>query len=119
MNIEEKLKEIGDYFKQKVLEGDYKFIKCGEHTATILVNGVYVFELWIGNNPRDNFNFYNTYGKDLIYSYLCLTTQKERIKCWSKLKPHINSYKSTILKREKQREINRLQKEIANLESKI
>lgn len=117
MNIENKLKEIGEYFCNKIIEGEYKFITCSEHTAKILIDEKYNFELWIANTPKDNFNFYETFIS-FNNEYLYLKTQKERIAAWSKMKPHITKYKNTALKREKQKQLNRLQKELAELKSK-
>lgn len=121
MNIEEKLKEIGKYFCDKVITGDYKFIACTEHTALILIDAKYEFEIWIANTAKDNLNFYifeMSMTQNAFYNYLNLNTQKDRIKAWSKLKPHVVKYRNNILKKQKQKEINRLKKELTNLEPK-
>lgn len=114
MNIEETLKKAAEYFKNKVLSGEFEFKSCEEHTATIIIDGEYEFEMWISNEPKDWFRFYEGSFSNVtpFYKYMGFRTQKERLKAWGKLKPHIIEYKEKVLKREKQKQLNRLQKEL-------
>ena len=113
MNIESKLSEISEYFKGKLLAGDYTFIECGECTAKILIDNKYTIEVWITNDPKYAFDFYDYYlfGIKLVG----LTTQKERLTGWRHIKLHINKYRSIALKEEKRKQIASLQKEIESL----
>jgi len=116
MNIEESIKEISNYFKQKVFDGEFEFIKCDIHTAKIKVDDKYVFTIWIANEPKYSCDFYEgslvSFGGERI---LKLTTQKDRLKLWKQVKPYVKDHKENILKKEKQAEINRLQKELENI----
>jgi len=115
MEIELKLKEIEKYFKDKVFKGDYEFLSCDQYTAKILIDKKYKFQLWIANNPKDNLQFYNlTYDKNMIYDFI-FRTQKERLLAYKKLKPLIDEYKNTILKKEKQAQIQNLKRELEKL----
>jgi hypothetical protein len=116
MNIEDKIKEVAEYFRQKVLTGDYMFVSCSEHTAEILVDEKYKFSLWIANEPKMSFDFYepNFLIEDPI-ELLTLKTQKERLQGWKHIKPYIKDHKNKVLKREKQKQFNRLKKELEKL----
>jgi hypothetical protein len=52
MNIEKQLSEIGEYFKKKVIDGDYEYLGCTEHVAKIRIDGKYHFLLWIANEIK-------------------------------------------------------------------
>ena len=116
MNIDDLLNDVGIYFKNKILTGDYKFIECSDHTAKIIVDEKYSFEMWIGNTPKVNFTFYdNTFLNSVLTESMHLKTQKERMIGWNHIKVHINNYREKVLKREKQKQINRLKKELEAL----
>jgi len=116
MEIDEKLKEIGNYFKQKVIDGSFEFVSSGAHTAEIIIDGKYHFNLWIANDPKGNFDFYDSYFLvNNSTEFMRFKTQKERMAGWKQIKPHVIKYKKTVLKREKQKEFNRLKKELERL----
>ena len=116
MNLNERLQELGVYLKGKLLNGDYEFIKCKDCTATVKIDNEYLFDVWIANDPKLSFDFYDT---DFIFKNTRekfeFTNQKDRLKAYSKMKPFITEHRKTVLKREKQREFNRLKKELESL----
>jgi len=112
-NIQEKVTEVLSYFKYKILNNEFVFEKCSEHTATIKIDDKFIFKIWIGNGA-EHVDFYDT-SPFLESLNLSFKTQKERKEVWGNLNPHIESYRALHLKREKQKEINRLQKELDNL----
>ena len=113
MNIENKLYEISEYFKSKLLTGDYEFIECGSCTAKILIDGKYTIEAWIANDPKTSFDFYDHHLSGLKLTGL--STQKERVTGWDHIKPHIQQYKTIALKEAKLKQIIQLEKEIESL----
>ena len=116
MKIEDLLDNTGKYFKKALLTGDYEFIKCEECTAEILIDGKYTFTVWIANNPKFSFDFYqDLFRKNMELDSIRLTTQKERMLGWKHIKPHIKEYTDKILKLEKQKQINKLKKELEAL----
>lgn len=117
MKIENLIEETANYFRQKILTGDYEFIMCGEHTAKIVVDKKYTFLMWIVNSPKLNFNFYK-YGHlqlEIDKDPLKLRTQKERMTGWRHLKPFVLKYRNGKLKTEKQAELKKLQEELESL----
>lgn len=117
--ISEKLKEVGCLIKEKVLNGEYELISCSKATALILLEEGQNIELWIANEPKYNFDIYNSnfltdFGINI--PNLNFNTQKERLKAWRAFKPKFEQYCNTKSKREKQKKINRLRKELEELE---
>ena len=47
--MKEKIKEIQDYFKDKILSEDFEVSEVSEHVTTLLVDGEYKFNIWTGN----------------------------------------------------------------------
>ena len=116
MDADDLLNDVGIYFKNKILTGDYRFIKCGDCTAKIIVDEKYIFQMWIANTPRDHFEFYeNSFIRHLHLKSMQLRTQKERMLGWKHIKPHVNNYLNKVLKIEKQKKIDKLKKELGAL----
>lgn len=114
MKIENLLTDVANYFRNKVLTGDYEFVKCSDRTADIIIDGKYTLQLWIANDPKNHFGFYSppfSVGHDFIQ----LRTQKERLQGWKHLKPFVENYRNNTLKREKLKEFERLKKELEAL----
>jgi hypothetical protein len=112
------LTEISNYFKAKLLTGDYKFISCDEHTADIVIDGVYKFEVWITNTPPTTFEFYrgSTHALNLGES-MKFNTNKERSGAWNIIKPFVVKYKNKILLKEKQKEIDQITRSLEELKN--
>lgn len=114
MDIENTLKEVGNYFKRKLIEGDYKFLKCNDCRAEILFDGKYKFDVWIANKPEDNFDFYdNNFMNENAKGFMQLTTQKDRITAYRKIKPFVIKCQEGKLKREKMKQFEKLKRELA------
>ena len=118
-NIETELKNIAEYFQNKIIDGDFEFKSCGGCTATVLIDGKYEFKLWIANEPKNNFDFYNSnfISVDSV-NLLCFKTQKKRLAGWKQIKPFVKKYRNEILLKEKQKELDALNKEIQALNFK-
>ena len=111
MDIKKTLKEVRDYFVNKVISGDFEFKSCDEFVAIIVIDNDYEFKLWIKNNPALHFNFDNPFpfyrNEDFIFN-----TEKERLSGWAKVKPHVDNYRKTVQAEEKKRQIEKLTKEL-------
>ena len=119
MNIEETLKELGNYFKNKIISGDFEFKKCTEYLATVRVDDKYDFDIWIANTPRENLKFTHnilTSENNSFEEYFSFRNNQERLSAWKKLKPHVDRYKSEVLEKEIEEEIIDLKNQIHNLE---
>lgn len=49
MDIESKIKEVHDYFKNKIVSGDFTEKNIDSYRMSILVDGKYPFTVWIAN----------------------------------------------------------------------
>ena len=114
--IEKNLEEVGTYFKEKLKYGEYEFISCNEHTATLKFYGMYLMDVWIANDPKITFGFYSAFNSEsLIKNHLNFSNQKDRMQAFSKLKPHLIKFKNTKLKEQKEEQIKILQQDIEKL----
>ena len=118
MNVEQKLKEVADYFKKKIIDGDFEFKSCGECTATITIDGKHDIKLWIANDPKYNFEIYDMTLITLNSNELLkFKTQKERLAGWRQVKKHVEAYRKEVLRKQKEEELERLKKELEQLNS--
>lgn len=115
MNIEKTLNEISNYFESKIINGDFEFISCGEYVAKVMVDDKYNLDLWIANNPKNNFRFYFNLDNVFQNSFKSFETEKARLDGWNALKPFVKKYKEEELRLLKQKEIEKLTKEIESL----
>jgi hypothetical protein len=53
------LKEVNDYFRDKIVVGDYTVEERGERTYKLIIDGKYTFNLWIANG-EDYFGCYDS-----------------------------------------------------------
>lgn len=83
--IENKLKEIGAYFINKVIEGDYKVIRVRRELVAIEIDKKYRFILRAGEDVI-YFEFYQSNSKfDIISEYLKIQLPEERLKAYNNL----------------------------------
>lgn len=103
MNIEQKLTEITDYLKQKVLDGDYEFLSSDRHTAKVKIDGLYEIRLWIANIPKKHFALYDaSFIVETKSKLLKFNSDKDRLKAYNNLKVFIEKDKKRQLKELKQ-----------------
>ena len=57
--MEDKLKELNDYFVGKILSGDFELVEFGSYYVTIQIDGKHNFNLWIANGA----NYFGTYDQ--------------------------------------------------------
>lgn len=106
--IEVKIKEVQDYFKQRIINGEFTVVDCGEHCCIIEIDK-YSFSFWIGNG-KDYFKQYTSSG-DPNFIYLSARNSENR-RMYRSLKPHIEQYRKDILNKKKMEEYLKLQKEL-------
>ncbi|KAA6342898.1 hypothetical protein EZS27_009358 [termite gut metagenome] len=114
-NVEERIKEIQDYFIQKLINGEFEVNeeKCTEAVFHLIIDGKYKFAIWIGisikymrlHAPVDCPNF--------IELGDFTDEQKES------LRAHIDAQISKNKERKKKVRIRQLQAELAGLQTSI
>jgi hypothetical protein len=107
--IENKIKEIQDYFIEKVKNGEYEVVKIGPHTATIRIDDKYEFDMWICNGKES----YDFYSANIFSSRTFIMTMKgHKSRGWSHMKTHLLKVDREKERQEKLKEFNRLKKEL-------
>ena len=116
--IDEKLNEIAEYFKQKLLSGDFEFVSCDEYAAKIIIDKKYDMHVWIANSHENNCDFYFYSSlKTWIEPPFIFKTKKERLAAWKHIKPHVQKYTSNEIERVKREKIDKLQEQLIALNS--
>ena len=103
-------------FKNEIISGNYKIVSFEKNVCNILVEGCYSSSLWISNMPKIHFCIW-TNCFSLPLGELAFNTDEERLKAWNVYKEKEKEYLQTKGKREKQKKINRLRKELEELEN--
>lgn len=55
--MEAKIQEVKEYFKNKILEGDFKLIDIEQYECTLLIDSKYPFQVWLGNFETPHLRF--------------------------------------------------------------
>ena len=50
--VKQQIEEIQQYFLFKVSTGEYSIAKSNEHFITVIVDGEYLFNIWVGNGSK-------------------------------------------------------------------
>ena len=107
--METKIKEVQDYFRNKLTKGDFIIKEFSEQTTTVLIDDLYNFTIWTGNKDY-GIELYKFGSESNFMQFSLLESDKKAI--WNKLKGPIKTWKEVILKRKKMKEFNRLKKEL-------
>lgn len=108
----ELIKEVHDYFRDKIVNGDYEVVKKEEITWNISIDG-YTFLLWVSNGEV-YFRTYHENGQNFMDLHF---TVEQREKAWIKINKLINNHESNPIVRDKRKEFKRIKKELEELEN--
>ena len=107
--MKEKIEEVQQYFKNKLLSGDFEITEISENLCKIKVDSEYIFTIWIGNLIK-----YSTTVKPWNYGYndmIVNLTDDESIQFQSILKTPVLEYHKNTLINKKREELENLIKE--------
>lgn len=111
--MRKKIKEVQDYFKNKLLSGQFKVVKITEHVLSVTVDE-FPFFIWVGNHDIPNArDLYSCPGEANFINIEL--NQKERLKLHSKTKKIVSEYLKGGLLRDKQKRLKALELEIKNI----
>lgn len=116
-NIKSLKNELIKLLKANVTEGNYKVVKLEKNIAHIIIDGGYKAELWVSDLPEYHFGIWNNELLRCLHSEISYKTKQERLYAWKVYKLKEKQYKETHEKRDKQKKINRLRKELEELEA--
>lgn len=87
--VKQQLEEIQKYFLFKVSTGEYEIEKTNENYITILVDGEFIFNIWIGNGPK-YCDFYNYSVEELRFILMPTLTIDQRLNIWETLNKKVD-----------------------------
>jgi len=107
--MKEQIKQVQDYFKNKMLSNDFEITEIEEYRIELLIDHEYNFTIWIGNvNIPESRKLYK--GK---LSFMDIEmSDEDAIKMNDILLPAINKFRKEILLSEKMKEIGQLKNEL-------
>lgn len=88
--MEKKIKEVQKYFKDKILKGEFEFVKASKFSVHIKVDSKYPFEIWTGSGPR-----WLAFEKTTSENFILLgnLTQEEQLCLWEHMKDYAKNWK--------------------------
>ena len=105
--MEKKIKEIQDYFRAKMLSGDFKITSIDEHTLDLIIDEKYKFVIWVSNS----YQYRKLYENAVRFIDVPFTVTQSK-KFDSILKPHTDKFRNDILMVEKKKQLEQLKKEL-------
>ena len=108
--MKKQIKEIQDYFKNKIVNGDYEITDFQEHYSTIDIKG-YLFDIWTSNGKNDISHWTSNYKVNSpVFLGEFSGEQKEII--WNQIYPKIEAKKADDLKTAKLDAFNKMKEEL-------
>ena len=108
-----KIKEVHDYFRDKLVTGDFEVKEIKTHTISLIIDKEYFFRIWTSSEDFA-IGTYAT-GTDALNNnnFMSITFRvKDKKALWSKLKPIIKKYNDTVVLAEKKETFEQLKKEL-------
>jgi len=94
-NLNGKFKELHDYFRDKIVKGQYEIVKRDPHTYKVDIDG-YTFVLWIANEA---YGFSVDSGSTFDVNTMNIKFRvSDKSKAWNKIKKDIQ--KEVLAKKE-------------------
>lgn len=102
------IEEIQDYFKAKILSGDFTVNTIDEYAAEITIDESYDFAIWISNASTCQ-----PYKRSqATFMYIPDFSEEEIAKCWSIMEPIVVDYNARELRTKKLEQYNKLKSEL-------
>jgi len=101
--MESKIKEVQDYFKNKIFAGDFAVGSTTEHTIKLIVDSEYSFQFLVGNFPPSMYD-------NCFIRFDMTREEKDELKLL--IDPIMKTYKINVLLQEKRDELAKLEKEL-------
>lgn len=107
--MRDKINEVYNYFKSKILSGDFLISGVGQYTLYLLIDNKYRFEIWIGNPNIPEAT--RCYEGSLSFMHISFTDE-EAIQLREILQPNIVKHKKEVLLKQKEEELLKLKQEL-------
>lgn len=107
--MKNKIIEIQEYFRTKIVNGNFKTVKIDAHNVDIIVDGIYNFRIWIASG--ESYCEPSTHLSP-CFIFLPKFSEPEKIKLFKKLKKVIADYNTNVVLVEKRAEYEKLKAEL-------
>lgn len=110
--MKRKIQEVQEYFKNKILTGNFTVLSVKEYALEIKIDGEYLFTIWVGNEEtcqQHDVDYYTNFISIPKFS------AKEIAKCWEIFEPLVKEARAEQLRLEKLDKLgqyNRLKREL-------
>lgn len=108
--MKKQIKEVQDYFKNKLFSNDFDIAKIGEYNIELVIDEDYKFVFWIGNIDIPHTRKQNS---DKISFMDLQFANDEAVKFHELLLPVINQYRKDTLLIQKRNELEQLENELS------
>ena len=110
--MKKQIKQVQDYFKNKMLSNDFEILNVDEYTLELRIDSEYKFVIWTGNVdiPQSR----KLYSGKLSFMDINMTND-EAIKFNELLLPAINKFRKETLLEQKRKELEQLQNELSSV----
>ena len=98
---------VQEYFKEKLLNGEFEFIEFSEHITTVAIDQDYIFLLWTANGSKH----LKIYENRISTMNLAFTEIEQKI-IWGRLEKTLTDWRNGDLRSQKLEIYNRLKKEL-------
>lgn len=106
-DLKKQIKEVQDYFKNKIVNGEYKVTAADDYSLQITIDGEYKFCLWTSNGA-DMFRLYEG-----MYNFVELEfSEAEATLAFAKCKEARKQAWEDKIRPQKLKELEKLQKEL-------
>jgi len=105
--MENKIQEVYNYFKEKIISGDYIVIEKEKLAWSVIIDGKYKFDLWIGGN-------WDMFSVGGIFTEAFMTiefTDDEKKLAWASLEPLLTEWEHLQGLPERKKKYEELKKE--------
>ena len=114
--MKDQIKQVQEYFKNKIIEGDFEIVNIGSHDMTIIVDEEYVFSMWIANGTSGYNQTSPLFDCDPNFIKFGKLSESEQEEAFIHVKPAIIAHRKNKEIVEKQKQIEELKAEINDLE---
>lgn len=116
--MKSKIKEVQNYFSDKILNGDFEVISANKNTLNFSIDG-YEFTYWVSNNGPDYLEQWWNTRQSSNFILLPEYEDQERKKVWEIFKERKEKFLKDNSEQARIKRVEELKQELKDLENEI
>jgi hypothetical protein len=116
MEIDQKIKEVKEYFSKRIVDRDFELTHVGEYIATIHFGGEYFLEIWIANNLNRLEPYWHFDASKVLSIFPDQFSEEEQKVLHEVISNHMNRLSTMKKLNEKRLQIRKLKEEVEKME---